>query len=66
MARNGYCKGANSGHITEERQLKPKPSQRKGVSISADEWSLLLIGAWRPCVVLVDSAASHETTASLS
>ena len=32
MARTGYAKGANSGHITEERTLKAKPSSRKGVS----------------------------------
>lgn len=32
MARTGYAKGANSGHVTEQRDLKPKPSSRKGVS----------------------------------
>lgn len=32
MTRSGYAKGANSGHITKERELPPKPSNRKGVS----------------------------------
>jgi hypothetical protein len=32
MTRTGYAKGgANAGHITQERTLKPKPSSRKGV-----------------------------------
>ena len=31
MARTGYAKGANSGHITTERPKKTKPSHRKGV-----------------------------------
>lgn len=30
MARTGYAKGVNGGHITTERELKPKPSTRKG------------------------------------
>jgi len=34
MARSGLAKGANKGHITEERTLAPKPSHRKGVSNS--------------------------------
>lgn len=32
MARNGYALGAEGGHITTARALKPKPSRRKGVS----------------------------------
>mmetsp|Transcript_2581 Transcript_2581/g.4758 ORF Transcript_2581/g.4758 Transcript_2581/m.4758 type:complete len:107 (-) Transcript_2581:99-419(-) len=32
MARTGYAKGANSGHITTERDTKSKPSRRKGVA----------------------------------
>lgn len=35
MARNGIAKGANSGHITQVIERKPKPSHRKGVSISS-------------------------------
>jgi hypothetical protein len=31
MVKTGYAKGANSGHITQERELKPKPARRKGV-----------------------------------
>jgi Ribosomal protein L36e len=31
MVKSGYAKGANSGHITQERTLKPKPARRKGV-----------------------------------
>eukprot|EP00429_Kryptoperidinium_foliaceum_P090716 CAMPEP_0176191058 /NCGR_PEP_ID=MMETSP0121_2-20121125/4268_1 /TAXON_ID=160619 /ORGANISM="Kryptoperidinium foliaceum, Strain CCMP 1326" /LENGTH=79 /DNA_ID=CAMNT_0017529719 /DNA_START=5 /DNA_END=240 /DNA_ORIENTATION=+ len=30
MARNGYALGAEGGHITTARALKPKPSRRKG------------------------------------
>mmetsp|Transcript_11421 Transcript_11421/g.21368 ORF Transcript_11421/g.21368 Transcript_11421/m.21368 type:complete len:108 (+) Transcript_11421:159-482(+) len=30
MARNGLAKGANSGHVTQAIERKPKPSQRKG------------------------------------
>lgn len=32
MSRNGLAKGANSGHITQAIERKPKPSHRKGVS----------------------------------
>jgi hypothetical protein len=32
MARSGYAKGKNSGHITAQRDLKPRPGARKGVS----------------------------------
>ena len=31
MVKSGYAKGANSGHVTQERTLKPKPARRKGV-----------------------------------
>jgi hypothetical protein len=31
VARSGLAKGKNSGHITQQRELKPKPSHRKGV-----------------------------------
>jgi hypothetical protein len=31
-ARSGYAKGTNAGHVTQQRALKPKPSNRKGVS----------------------------------
>lgn len=31
MARSGLAKGKNKGHITQERELKAKPSSRKGV-----------------------------------
>jgi hypothetical protein len=34
MARSGFAKGANAGHITEQRVLKAKPSRGKGVSHS--------------------------------
>jgi large subunit ribosomal protein L36e len=27
----GYAKGANAGHVTTKREMKPKPSHRKGV-----------------------------------
>ena len=33
MVKSGYAKGANAGHITQERTLKPKPSCRKGVRV---------------------------------
>ena len=33
MARTGYAKGINSGHVTTERPKKVKPSHRKGVSV---------------------------------
>jgi len=33
MAKSGLAKGANSGHITEVIERKPKPSNRKGVSL---------------------------------
>ena len=32
MTRTGLAKGANKGHITKERELPAKPSNRKGVS----------------------------------
>ena len=32
MARNGYAKGASSGHQTTVRDVKPKAARRKGVS----------------------------------
>merc|ERR1712151_1285668 len=32
MARTGYAKGKHSGHVTEQRELKPRPSSRKGRS----------------------------------
>mmetsp|Transcript_43257 Transcript_43257/g.104801 ORF Transcript_43257/g.104801 Transcript_43257/m.104801 type:complete len:107 (-) Transcript_43257:2921-3241(-) len=32
MARTGYAKGKNSGHVTTERERKPKISRRKGQS----------------------------------
>mmetsp|Transcript_28887 Transcript_28887/g.67830 ORF Transcript_28887/g.67830 Transcript_28887/m.67830 type:complete len:108 (-) Transcript_28887:707-1030(-) len=32
MARSGYAKGANAGHVTTERPKKVKPSHRKGAS----------------------------------
>jgi hypothetical protein len=32
MARSGYAKGKDKGHITEQRELKPRPASRKGVS----------------------------------
>jgi hypothetical protein len=32
-ATNGYAKGINSGHVTQKRVLKPKPSHRKGVRL---------------------------------
>lgn len=32
MARNGYAKGASSGHATTVREVKPKAARRKGVS----------------------------------
>ena len=32
MTRSGYAKGKHSGHVTQQRTLKPKPSHRKGVS----------------------------------
>jgi hypothetical protein len=31
MVKSGYAKGANSGHILQERTLKAKPARRKGV-----------------------------------
>jgi hypothetical protein len=31
MVKTGYAKGANSGHIVQERSLPKKPSSRKGV-----------------------------------
>jgi hypothetical protein len=38
MARTGYAKGANSGHVTTQRPKKVKPSHRKGVSsVSYDD-----------------------------
>lgn len=30
MAKSGYAKGANSGHVLTERPKKVKPSHRKG------------------------------------
>ena len=30
MTRTGYAKGVNSGHVTEQRPKKAKPSYRKG------------------------------------
>ena len=41
MARSGLAKGANSGHITEVIERKPKPSQRKGVSLFLFRMELL-------------------------
>merc|ERR1712146_711898 len=38
MARTGYAKGANSGHITTERPKKVKPSHRK---VAASKRTLL-------------------------
>ncbi|KAG7341654.1 ribosomal protein L36e [Nitzschia inconspicua] len=32
MARSGYAKGATSGHITTEKERKPKISRRKGAA----------------------------------
>mmetsp|Transcript_100967 Transcript_100967/g.290399 ORF Transcript_100967/g.290399 Transcript_100967/m.290399 type:complete len:107 (+) Transcript_100967:41-361(+) len=32
MARNGYALGAESGHQVTPRELKPKPSRRKGTT----------------------------------
>jgi len=32
MTASGYALGAESGHITTKRELKTKPSRRKGVS----------------------------------
>lgn len=32
MARSGLAKGANKGHITEQRERAPRPSRSKGVS----------------------------------
>jgi hypothetical protein len=37
MTRSGLAKGKNKGHITQERELKPKPSQRKGVRLSEEK-----------------------------
>ena len=57
MARSGYAKGANSGHVTTERPKKVKPSHRKGVSIFSPV-------AWKVCMqieVHVQSIA-HQWT----
>jgi hypothetical protein len=31
MARSGYAKGKNAGHVTEQIERKEKPSRTKGV-----------------------------------
>lgn len=31
MARTGYAKGANKGHVTEQGKLKPRPASKKMV-----------------------------------
>mmetsp|Transcript_14954 Transcript_14954/g.43179 ORF Transcript_14954/g.43179 Transcript_14954/m.43179 type:complete len:81 (+) Transcript_14954:80-322(+) len=31
MARSGYAKGKNAGHVTEQLERKEKPSRTKGV-----------------------------------
>ena len=33
MTRTGLALGKNRGHVTEQRELAPKPSHRKGVRI---------------------------------
>lgn len=38
MARSGYAKGANSGHVNTEKKTKVKPSRRKGVRSSNSIW----------------------------
>jgi len=30
MARNGLAQGANKGYVTQARELKPRPSAKKG------------------------------------
>jgi hypothetical protein len=52
MARSGIAKGKNKGHITQERELKAKPSTRKGVRQVVVSTVLLM-----PSVVLI----SHTT-----
>jgi Ribosomal protein L36e len=37
MARSGYALGAQSGHVVTQRETKPKPSRRKGVSFDIVE-----------------------------
>jgi large subunit ribosomal protein L36e len=35
--RSGLAKGKNSGHVTQQRELKPKPSHRKGVRFDRNQ-----------------------------
>lgn len=41
MARSGLAKGKNPGHVTQQRDLKPKPSYRKGVSDRQSKFAIL-------------------------
>ena len=38
MARSGYAKGKNSGHVTEQLERKEKPSRTKGVRYVVMLW----------------------------
>ena len=41
MARSGYAKGINSGHVTEQRA--PKAGPRRGVSVNTHHLELLSV-----------------------
>ena len=51
MTRSGLAKGANKGHITEQRERVARPSQSKGVSVhnssSAELCSVAVAGGVR-------------------
>jgi len=44
MARSGYAKGKNAGHVTEQLERKEKPSRTKGVRFLL---FLFLVENWR-------------------
>ena len=46
MPRSGYAKGKTSGHITQGREVPPRPSASKGVSV----WSLYCSSLYRFCL----------------
>ena len=46
MARSGIAKGANKGHVTEQREVAARPSRSKGVS-STSGVIVALMALWR-------------------
>lgn len=59
MARTGYAKGANSGHITTERPKKVKPSHRKGVSLAITIGQFEFVECLSITTILFDRFINH-------